>query len=84
MTRIRDFHRYGLFVPPDFRLPKNWVISYGGLVVPPLPASLEALRRAILELQDMMTEAERLRPENTADDEAAWWLRLSPERGEAV
>ena len=49
IEEARQFHWYGLLVPPDFRLPKNWVISYGGLAVPPLPASPEALRRTILE-----------------------------------
>ena len=31
------FHRYGLLVPSDFRLPKDWSISCGSLAVPPLP-----------------------------------------------
>ena len=31
---VRAFHRYGLLVPPDFRLPKNWVISCGGIAAP--------------------------------------------------
>ena len=80
----RAFHRYGLLVQPDFRLPKNWIISYGGLPVPPLPNGPEALRRAILERRDTMTAEERLRPENAADNEAAWWVLLSRERDEAV
>ena len=32
----------------------------------------------------MMTEEERLRLENAANNEAAWWLRLSREHNEAV
>ena len=71
-------------MPPDFRLPKNWVISYGGLAVPPLPNGPEALRRVILEQRDMMTAEERVRPKNAADNEVAWWVRLSQERDEAV
>ena len=46
---MRAFHQYGLLMPPDFRLPKDWSISWGGLVVPPLPTGDEAFRHAILE-----------------------------------
>ena len=52
--------------------------------VSPLPSIPEALRRAILEWRDRMIEKERLRPENAADNETAWWLRLSREHDEAV
>ena len=69
---------------PDFLLPKNWVISYGDLTMPPLPASEEAFLHAILEGQDRMTEEERNRPENVADNKDTWWLRLTREREEAV
>ena len=38
----------------------------------------------MLERRDTMTAEERLCPENAADNEAAWWVRLSRERDEAV
>ena len=61
---MRAFHWYNLLVPPDFCLPKDWSISWGGLAVPPLPNTDEAFRHAVLERRDRMTWAERNRPEN--------------------
>ena len=56
IDEARQFHRYSLLVPPDFRLPKNWVISWGGLAVPPLPMSEVAFRHAVFERRDRMQQ----------------------------
>ena len=32
-----EFVRYGLMVPPDYRLPDSWHMSEGELPMPPLP-----------------------------------------------
>ena len=60
------------------------MIRWGGLTVPPLPVTEEAFCHAILERRDMMTEADRNRPENAADNDDASWLRLTREREDAV
>ena len=52
--------------------------------MPPLPASDEGLRLAILEWWDRMTEAERNQPENAADNVGAWLVRLHRERDEEL
>ena len=64
-----ELHRYGLLVPHDCRLPKDWSISAGGLPVPPLPETDEQMRRFIARRRSWMTPAERRLPEN--DDSEA-------------
>ena len=42
-----ELYRYGLLAPPDCRIPKEWRLSDGGLVVPPIPRTVEQVRRYI-------------------------------------
>ena len=67
-------------MPPDFRLPKGWVISVGGLVVPPFPAMNEAFEHTILTRRDKMMEAERNFLENDIVNWVAWNNRFMRQR----
>ena len=77
-----EFVKYALPVPPDTRLPFGWVISAGGLAVPPVPVGL-ALQVLILQRRAALTEEQRGDPLYTA--ESPYWLELfDGERQEAI
>ena len=59
--------------PPDTRPPHGWVLSAGGVPVPPVPlVGSAAFAREVEAARTEMTAAERADPENMANNTLGW------------
>jgi hypothetical protein len=57
--------------PPDFRAPRGWRLSAGGIPIPPLPVGA-ALDVAIDEVLEGMSDEQRAEPRFYPDNYQAW------------
>jgi hypothetical protein len=67
----RLLHAAGYMAPPDFRAPRGWRLSTGGIPIPPPPtgATLDA---TIDEVIETMSDEQRADPRFYPDNREAW------------
>ena len=71
--------------PPDTRPPHDWVLSVGGVPVPPAPrVATPAFTREVEAARAQMSPEERANPVNTANNTAAWDDYFQLRRAEAI
>src|ERR1041385_7479331 len=71
--------------PPDTRPPHTWVLSAGGVPVPPVPlVGTSAFRREVDAVRSTMTAEERADPDNAPNNTPAWEAYFTSRRAQAV